>query len=1031
MSADPGNPKPIQGLDAVDLHTIAMEVTASTCPRRSIQERLASYGADEMSPISKEVFQAILGVLLTIHDQQDHDARLVRIKQQVSNLKGDTELQGFIFQYHQSEHAITPVQSEQASDLNSICVKHGISPYPNLSLYAGENIQNLKPHQLVAAAAIVDRALSPYKHVFLSSDAGTGKTKTYLASLILCQRTLEKQKNEGLDVQFRPSLILTTPESIYQVFREIKWQFPDLNLFVYFRDEDNLPDKNAKVVNSRSLVSLMQGLKGQAHQPDTGRVVILSTYSTWSSRLTHKTRLQFSLEESEVDCPLCFQFVIADEAHTARRLNSPYNNMLRLIEWRNLLWVSATPVMSSFRDLLSPLSLMWKAYGLHWEPKIPSIGRTQGIFTNNYVTKYSDVKPLKKIFEKHQCRLWMINPSLFKAAGETLQWGPHTGQLVVRPVYEAIQVRTTMFSKLTLPDGSISYPAEGLLLPTIVVEDLNFDALDRDNLADIVEMKGRAYAQRAFSKSRDNFASLNTQRASGSHVVEGARRSSKATLNVEEHRKGVLTAFDYRNSMILEPKDPYYYGEKRAVAKELASLRGQDVGLSNSQMERQKKGTDLAETPGVDIEHIKQFIREDTNCGLNYYYSTARIEEHMPAPEGRASWLRWLPGQSPILTRGLQLAWKYCRKQRERFLVYVDDPWIHCIVVAFFTIAGFNVGTIRSCDKASDRNKIIADWNDPASDLNIFVANVDIMKDVDMDHCCSKGAFFGWHLNARGMCQAIGRLIRINQKKEVMFHILKVKNSYHDHIERICITKWANQLSAKIPLPGWMTDEIREICVFEMIKTYWHQSFNRYAWVVEYDVQGHALEYHSDDVIRLGHIFSVVAKLLLRCQPEDQEFWVKHMPVLVEGCRCAMKQFPTVDDIEKYLRYPEDSLRDTFMPIFKSAMQVVTIQVSMDDEVAQRRDQQRQGVQARANESSAELLDNSDEEPDDEDGGADQLDKDAEDEERKLQEEIDELLRPMTRATTAGKKAKSNWKRKANKDGGGKTDSEKKQKVAN
>ncbi|KAF4463903.1 hypothetical protein FALBO_9275 [Fusarium albosuccineum] len=1027
MSADPGSPKPIQGLDAVDLHTIGMEAAASTCPRRSIQERLASYGADEMSPISKEVFQAILGVLLIIHDQQNHDARLARIKQQVSNLKGDTELQGCIFQCHQSEHAITPVQSEQASDLNSICVKHGISPYPNLSLYPGEDIQNLKPHQLVDAAAIVDRALSPYKQAFLSSDAGTGKTKTYLASLVLCQRTLEKQRNEGLDVQFRPSLILTTPKSIYQVFREIKWQFPDLNLFVYFRDEDNFPDKNAKVVNSRSLVSLIQGLKDKAHQPDTGRVVILSTYSTWSSRLTHKTRRQFSLEQSEVDCQLRFQFVIADEAHAARRLNSPYNNMLRLIEWQSILWVSATPVTSSFRDLLSPLSLMWKAYGLRWEPKILSIednefeqGRTQGIFTDNYVTKYPEVKPLKEIFEKHQCRLWMINSRLFKAAGETLQWGLHTGQLVVRPVYEAIQVRTTMFSKLTLPDGSISYPAEGLLLPTIVVEDLNFDALDRDNLADIVEMKGRAHAQRAFSKSRDNFPSLNTQRASGSHVVEGARGSSKATLNVEEHRKGVLTAFDYRNSMILEPKDPYYYGEKRAVAKELASLRGQDFGLSNSHMERQKKGTDLAEAPGVDIERIKQLIREDTNCGLNYYYSTTRIDEHMPAPEGRAGWLRWLPGQSPILTRGLQLALRYCREQRERFLVYVDDPWIQCIAVAFFTIAGFNVGTVRSCDKVSARNKIIADWNDPTSDLHIFVANIDTMKDVDMHHCCSKGAFFGWHLNARGMRQAIGRPIRINQKKEVMFHILKVKNSYHDHIERICITKWANQLSAKIPLPGWMTDEIREICVFEVIKAYWHQSFNRYAWVVEYDVQGHALEYHSDDVIRLGHIFSVVAKLLLRCQPEDEEFWVKHMPVLVEGCRCAKKQFPTVDDIEKYLRYPEDSLRDTFMPIFKSAMQAVTIQVSMDDEVAQRRDQQRQGVQARANESSAQFFDDSGDEADDGDDGSEHLGKDAEEEERKLQDEIDELLRPMPRANT---------KRKAG--GGGKTDAEKKQKVAN
>lgn len=126
------------------------------------------------------------------------------------------------------------------------------------------------------------------------------------------------------------------------------------------------------------------------------------------------------------------------------------------------------------------------------------------------------------------------------------------------------------------------------------------------------------------------------------------------------------------------------------------------------------------------------------------------------------------------------------------------------------TVAGFNVGTVRSSDKQAHRTKVIAEWNDPDSDLEIFVANVNTMATgVNMHHCCSKGAFINWHLNAKTMLQIVGRLVRIGQKHQVIFHLLKVKNSYHDNMERLCTTKWATQLSAEIGLADWLTDDFR------------------------------------------------------------------------------------------------------------------------------------------------------------------------------------------------------------------------------
>ncbi|KAK1586183.1 uncharacterized protein LY79DRAFT_704376 [Colletotrichum navitas] len=52
------------------------------------------------------------------------------------------------------------------------------------------------------------------------------------------------------------------------------------------------------------------------------------------------------------------------------------------------------------------------------------------------------------------------------------------------------------------------------------------------------------------------------------------------------------------------------------------------------------------------------------------------------------------------------------------------------------------------------------------------------------DHCCV-AIFTDFYWYVAGLIQAGGRLIRLSQRKEVIVHILKVKDSYYDYIERI------------------------------------------------------------------------------------------------------------------------------------------------------------------------------------------------------------------------------------------------------
>ncbi|VTO85940.1 unnamed protein product [Fusarium graminearum] len=105
----------------------------------------------------------------------------------------------------------------------------------------------------------------------------------------------------------------------------------------------------------------------------------------------------------------------------------------------------------------------------------------------------------------------------------------------------------------------------------------------------------------------------------------------------------------------------------------------------------------------------------------------------------------------------------------------------------------------------------------------------------------------------------VANINTMSHKVEWMFS--KIKNSYHDNIERLAISKWAPQLSAEINLPDWVEDELREILIYEIIKTHMTQPFNRYSWIILWNMFGHDFDHHGKSATFLGHVFSVIAKI--------------------------------------------------------------------------------------------------------------------------------------------------------------------------
>ena len=238
-------------------------------------------------------------------------------------------------------------------------------------------------------------------------------------------------------------------------------------------------------------------------------------------------------------------------------------------------------------------------------------------------------------------------------------------------------------------------------------------------------------------------------------------------------------------------------------------------------------------------------------------------------------------------------------------------------------MAGFVVGTHHSSHTDADRDKIVVEWNDPKSDLDIFVANVNTPTKEAIHSFCDEVLVMGWFPDPKRMVEICAK----HDYPAATIHILKAKNSYHDQMERDFIVEWAQgDLAASTnALPQWVYDipVISEICWSELAKTVFHLPFNRYAWIAQED-SDIAFSYHSDITASLGHVFSMAARLIIH-QQQDQDFWADNSHVVVQGCILFNKFFGNdiaTNQVEDYLTRTPEQLREEFFPLFKSAMEL-------------------------------------------------------------------------------------------------------------
>lgn len=209
------------------------------------------------------------------------------------------------------------------------------------------------------------------------------------------------------------------------------------------------------------------------------------------------------------------------------------------------------------------------------------------------------------------------------------------------------------------------------------------------------------------------------------------------------------------------------------------------------------------------------------------------------------------------------------------------------------------------------------------------------------------------------------RLDGPDQREAVQWFLLKQADSYQDNVERLLVQNWIVTSSSKCGLPLWMDNEILEISLCEVMKSLWHQPFNRYAWLVEHEYSQFEMSYHADHIIILGHVFSMLARLFLSAHDKtERDFYNGNVDVLVEVARQLSNpesdicHFRTTNAAEHYLRLDDERFVRKMAKIIRRTIKVIREEIESGEanDTESHRDRLRAAVKARRAKKGDERL---------------------------------------------------------------------------
>ncbi|KAL5085555.1 hypothetical protein Trisim1_010169 [Trichoderma cf. simile WF8] len=305
-------------------------------------------------------------------------------------------------------------------DLEKICESRGVD-LATLQVNPHNPSVTAKPPQIPDAHRLAELLSGKLRSAMLLSECGTGKTFVTLLTLkFLYDERIHAYKDGILDLVdgdrvFKPNIIFVPSATLNQFFSEVNSDWAGIfNVYSFYqlRSICANPDRQNKTIDSlHDLQKHVDGWAKQHRHPETGRVILLTAYSTATRRilgarasksLTHDQMALLSSQGDTVgydsqdeeitavfeDSPEfnddeegaqrigksaaayirrnkkiltndMWNVVVCDECHQIKNPGTRANELVRQLDREALLLVSATPLPNHVRDISGYLRVLW------------------------------------------------------------------------------------------------------------------------------------------------------------------------------------------------------------------------------------------------------------------------------------------------------------------------------------------------------------------------------------------------------------------------------------------------------------------------------------------------------------------------------------------------------------------------------------------------------------------------------------------------------------------------------------------------
>lgn len=178
--------------------------------------------------------------------------------------------------------------------------------------------------------------------------------------------------------------------------------------------------------------------------------------------------------------------------------------------------------------------------------------------------------------------------------------------------------------------------------------------------------------------------------------------------------------------------------------------------------------------------------------------------------------------------------------------------------------ASLSVLSIRAAMTSSEKAAAITKFNNANANIDVLVANQRCgSAGLNLHHCCHYGIQVQYPWNFGTAAQSLGRLIRVGQKEEVTWVVLRVNDTAYDHMEHKACVKEAQQLATEFDFQDWVAEhpKLRTLLAYEVLRVTWSQPFNRYIWEV---FQPKSIQDFNSGLTRTyARFYGMLAKLLM------------------------------------------------------------------------------------------------------------------------------------------------------------------------